>query len=160
MKTHLDIPYVANATDMQKLDIYLSETEGFDTLIWFHGGGIENGSRKDRSEYPVRVTDRGHAFVSVEYRMYPNAKFPEFIEDAAASVAYVLKNIPNLGGTGKVFVSGESAGAYITMMLCMDQHYLKDAGVDQDRIAGFISDRAQQCDHFNVMRELGMDPSQ
>lgn len=159
MKAYLDIPYINNGTDMQMLDIYLPEQENFDTLIWFHGGGIEHGSRKDRAEYPVRVTDRGHAFISVEYRMYPNARFPDFIEDAAASVAWVLKNIPAMGGTGKVFVSGESAGAYITMMLCMDQHYLKDAGVAQDQIAAFISDSAQQCDHFNVMRELGLDPT-
>lgn len=158
MKTHLDIPYVANATDMQKLDVYLPGKENFDTLIWFHGGGLENGSRKSNAAYPELVVGQGHAFVSVEYRMYPDAKFPEFLEDAAASVAWVLENIPALGGTGKVFVSGESAGAYITMMLCLDQHYLKDAGVDQNKIAGFISDSAQQCNHFNVMRELGMNP--
>ena len=66
MKTHLDIPYVANATDMQKLDIYLPEQESFDTLIWFHGGGLEAGSRKSNSTYPELVVNQGHAFVSVE----------------------------------------------------------------------------------------------
>ena len=157
MIQHCDIPYVENGSDMQKLDIYLPERDTFDTLIWFHGGGLEGGSRKGIPVYPELVTRQGYAFVSVEYRMYPQAHFPDFIEDAAAAVAYTLKHIPALGGTGKVFVSGESAGAYLTMMLCMDPHYLADVGVSQEQIAGFISDSAQQCCHFNVLRELGMD---
>ncbi len=66
MKTVFDIPYVENASPMQLLDVYLPEGEGFDTLIWFHGGGLEAGSRKSNTAYPKTVTDRGHAFVSVE----------------------------------------------------------------------------------------------
>lgn len=156
MRSFSDIPYVENGSNMQLLDIFLPDSDHFDTLIWFHGGGLHAGSRKN-PEYAETVTSKGCAFVSVEYRMYPDARFPDFLEDAAAAVAYTLKHIPAMGGTGKVFVSGESAGAYITMMLCMNGRYLADAGVDQSRIAGFISDSAQQCDHFNVMQELGMD---
>ncbi len=85
--------------------------------------------------------------------MYPEAKFPDFLEDAARAVAWVMNR-----AKGRVFVSGESAGAYITMMLCLDQHYLAEAGVDYNKIAGFISDSAQQCSHFNVLRELRLDP--
>lgn len=156
MRSFSDIPYVENGSNMQLLDIFLPDSDGFDTLIWFHGGGLHAGSRKN-PEYAETVTSKGCAFVSVEYRMYPDARFPDFLEDAAAAVAYTLNRLPAMGGTGKVFVSGASAGAYITMMLCMDHHYLADAGVKQEQIAGFISDSAQQCDHFKVMQELGMD---
>lgn len=156
MKTYFDIPYLKNAADMQKLDLYLPEKQDFDTILWFHGGGIEGGSRKDNI-FASSVVKKGYAFVSAEYRMYPNAHFPDFVEDAAAAVAWVISHIKEYGGSGKVYVSGESAGAYLTMMLCMDQHYLADAGIDQKQIAGYISDSAQQFVHFNVLRELGMD---
>lgn len=157
MKSTLDLPYVANATNMQLMDIHLPDQgDNCDALIWFHGGGLEAGERRD-ADYPRAVTDAGCAFISVEYRMYPDAKYPEFIEDAAAAVAYALKHLPGLGCTGKVFVSGESAGAYITMMLCMNPQFLADAGVEQSAIAGFISDSAQQFCHFNVLREMGLD---
>lgn len=142
---------------MQVLDIHIPENkENFDTIIWMHGGGLETGSRRNIT-YSKLLTDAGYCMVSVEYRMYPNAKFPEFIEDSAAAVAFVIKNIKNYGGSGKVYVSGESAGAYITMMLCMDHSYLEKVGVNQEQIAGYISDSAQQFNHFNVLRELGLD---
>ena len=47
MRTYMDIAYVDNASEMQLLDIYLPDQDGFDTVIWFHGGGIEKGSRKE-----------------------------------------------------------------------------------------------------------------
>ena len=144
MRTYFDIPYVENASQMQLLDMYLPNQDGFETVIWFHGGGIKHGSRK-KPFYAESFVERGYGFVSVEYRMYPDAKFPEFIEDAAASVAYVLEKI------------NESAGAYMTMLLCVDHRYLEAVGVKQEQIKAYVSDSAQQCCHFNVLRELGLD---
>lgn len=158
MKTIGSIPYLENSTDKQVLDIHLPDNKtNFDTIIWMHGGGLVNGSRYTGA-YAKILTEAGYCMVSVEYRMYPDAKFPEFIEDSAAAVAYVIKNIKNYGGSGKVYVSGESAGAYITMMLCMDHSYLDKVGVNQEQIAGYLSDSAQQFNHFNVLREMGFDP--
>ena len=45
----------------------------------------------------------------------------------------------------------------MTMMLCMDHRYLKAVGVEQEQVKAYISDSAQQCCHFNVLRELGID---
>lgn len=156
MKSILDLPYVSNASNMQLMDIYLPEKQDCDVLIWFHGGGLEAFSRKD-AEYPKIVTDAGYAFISVEYRMYPDAHYPDFIQDGASAIAFALRHLPELGCHGKVFVSGESAGAYIAMMLCMNPQFLADVGVNQTAIAGFISDSAQQFCHFNVLREMGLD---
>lgn len=156
MRTYNDLPYVENGSKMQMLDIYRPEQDGFDTVIWFHGGGIEAGSRKD-AHYAEEFVNAGYGYVSAEYRMYPEAKFPEFIEDAAATIAWVLKHIGEYGGNGKVYVSGTSAGAYLTMMLCMDHRYLEKVGVKQEQVEGYISDSAQQFCHFNVLRELGFD---
>ena len=50
-----------------------------------------------------------------------------------------------------------SAGAYLTMMLCMNPAYLRNFGVDMDGILAFVSDSAQQTVHYNVLRERGMD---
>lgn len=156
MRTYFDIPYVKNASEMQLLDMYLPDADGFDTIIWFHGGSLEKGSRK-QDEFARPLVENGYGFVSVEYRMYPETKFPDFIEDGARSVAYVLNVIAGHGGSGQVYISGSSAGAYITMMLCMDHHYLEAVGVKQEQIGAYISDSAQQLCHFNVLREMGMD---
>ena len=157
MRTYLDVPYVLPENDAQKLDIYLPDTDGFDTVVWFHGGGIVAGDRK-ADDNPFDLANKGIALASVEYRMYPQAKFPEFIEDAATAVAYVLKRSRELGGSGRVFVGGSSAGAYLTMMLCMNPSFLQNVGVMQEDIAGYYSDAAQMFTHFNVLKEMGIDP--
>ena len=143
MRAYFDLPYVENATEMQLLDIYLPDEDGFETIIWFHGGGLERGSRKS-NVYAEPFVEKGYGFVSVEYRMYPDAKFPDFLEDGAASVAYILNHIKEYGGTGTVYVGGTSAGAYMTMMLCMDHRYLEAVGVKQEQIKAYILDRGHE----------------
>lgn len=44
MRITKDIPYGPNG---MHLDLYAPDQDGFDTLIWFHGGGFEAGSCRD-----------------------------------------------------------------------------------------------------------------
>ena len=80
-----DILYSAYEAD--RLDLYTPEKTGFDTVIIFHGGGFENGSRSNLT-YMKDLTDAGYGVVSADYRMYPDAKFPDFVEDAAQAVRW------------------------------------------------------------------------
>lgn len=154
MKTVKDVKYGEFRENY--LNIYLPESEKFDLVVWFHGGGLESGDRK-REGLAAEHLKHGLAFASVEYRMYPNAKFPDFIEDAAAAVAFLQKSPLTKPFVNRMFVSGQSAGAYLAMMLCVAPDFLKNAGADADLIDGFISDSAQQTTHFNVLRERGLD---
>ncbi|WP_311195876.1 alpha/beta hydrolase [Antarcticibacterium sp. 1MA-6-2] len=89
------------------LDIYYpKEEKGFPTVVWFHGGGLTSGSKF----VPQELKEKGIAVVSVNYRLSPRAKSPSYIEDAAAAVAWVFKNIKSFGGNPDlIFVSGHSA---------------------------------------------------
>lgn len=153
MKSICDVRY--KDTDFGLMDFYLPDTVGFDTVVWFHGGSLNSGDRKTDLWKDVVANDI--AFVSVDYRLYPQAKFPDFIIDAAEAVSFVEKHIRDYGGNGRIFVSGQSAGAYLTMMLCMNPDYLENAGVPYHHIVGFISDSAQQTVHFNVLAERNLD---
>lgn len=153
MRTVFDVPYSARENAL--INFYLPDHDNFATVIFFHGGGIENGNRKMDPELAEALTSQGVAFASVEYRMYPTARFPEFIEDAAESAAWIKKNISTYGGNDKIFISGSSAGAYLTMMLYCDKHYLAAHGLKSSDFTGFISDSAQLTTHFNVLRERG-----
>jgi acetyl esterase/lipase len=142
-----------------KLDIYLPDNENFDTIIYFHGGGIEAGDKADLcyTEIAESVAGNGFCFVSCNYRMYPKAKFPDFLEDEANAVAFIKKHIKNFGGNGELYISGQSAGAWISMMLCLNNKYLESVGIKNDEIKGWIIDSAQQTTHFNILRERGSD---
>ncbi|MBT5507955.1 MAG: alpha/beta hydrolase fold domain-containing protein, partial [Flammeovirgaceae bacterium] len=71
------------------LDIYLPETTDFATVVWFHGGGLTFGNKF----IPEGLKKQGIAVVAVNYRLYPKVKSPMYIDDAAAAVAWVFKNI-------------------------------------------------------------------
>ncbi len=155
MKTYLDIPY--GTTEGALVDLYLPDNAGFTTLLWFHGGGLETGSRRDGAALAEHAVQHGYGFASAEYRMYPDARFPEYIIDAASAVKFVSEHIARYGGTGKIAITGQSAGAYLTMMLYCNPAYLANAGVDMKRIVAFIADSAQQTAHFRVLGEGGID---
>ena len=165
IRTKHHIPYAVSyagtpdTNPERTLDIYLPNTEGFDTFIYFHGGGFVTGDKCGEFT-PVlakHFTDNGIAFVSANYRMYPAAAYPDYIKDAALAVSYVKKNIESFGGSGRIFVGGTSAGGYLSQMLCFDKKWLGFYDIKASDIAGFIHDAGQPTTHYNVLKERGFD---
>ena len=141
----------------QMLDVYLPDEPGFRTIVYFHGGGLEKGDKAGTSmtEVATRLCEHGYGVVSANYRMYPQAHFPDFLIDAADAVAYTKAHLAEWGGNGELLVAGKSAGAWLTLMLCLNETYLKNVGVDPREIVGWISDSAQATAHYTVLqREL------
>ena len=135
------------------LDLYLPKNKGFATVIWFHGGGLTDG----RKYIPEGLKKKGIAVVAANYRLYPKVKSPTFVDDAAAAVAWVFQNITSYGGDPKlIFVSGHSAGGYLTSMLGLDKSYLNTYGIDADDIAGLIPYSGHTITHFMIRSELGL----
>ncbi len=141
----------------QVLDVYLPEQKEFDVFIFFHGGGLSGGDKEEGKLPAEYLTAHKVAVVSANYRMYPDAVFPQFIEDAAQVVAWTVKHINEYGNCRRIFVGGSSAGGYLSMMLCYAPDYLVNAGVDPALVAGYVHDAGQPTTHFNVMKERGMN---
>lgn len=158
MRTHKDICYDPRHPAACRLDLFAPDGD-FDTVfVYFHGGGLEAGNKDCPLSLPQDLAEKGIAFVSADYRMYPAARWPDFIHDAAAAVKWVCDHITEYGPCTKIFVGGSSAGGYLSMMLCFDPAYYAAAGVDAARITGYIHDAGQPTAHFNVLRERGLDP--
>ncbi len=140
------------------LDIYYpKDAKDFSTIVWFHGGGITAGSK----ELPKELIEKGYAVVGVGYRLSPKVKAPAYIEDAAAAVAWIFKNINRYGGNGKlIFVSGHSAGGYLGMMITLDKKYLAKYAIDANRIAALIPFSGPAITHFTGRAEKGIKDTQ
>ena len=151
-----------NLTDYMKercrLDVYHPvDKEDYPTIVWFHGGGLKGGRRF----IPEALQEKNVAVVAVNYRLHPNVKSPAYIEDAAAAVAWVIKNIAKYGGSPRrLFVSGHSAGGYLTSMIGLDKRWLKKHGADPDQLAGLIPFSGHTITHFTVRAERGIDGKQ
>ena len=155
MKKLFDIPYGEHERNI--LNIYLPDGEVNSVFVYFHGGGITDGSKEAANILTPFLTEQGVCVMSANYRLYPNCKFPDFLCDAAQAVAFAHKYMCEKLGCTKLFVGGSSAGGYISMMLCFDPKYLAAAGIDNSVIAGYYHDAGQPTVHFNVVRERGMD---
>lgn len=155
MRKYLDLSYGSHP--MQKIDLWLPDSSEFELYIHFHGGGLETGDRTCEECFPVYLTQRGIGLASVEYRMYPDAVYPDFIEDAAAAVAWITQQIHCYGKAKRVFIGGCSAGGYLSMMLCFDRRWLAVHGLSPMDFSGFIHDAGQPTAHFTVLKYRGID---
>jgi acetyl esterase/lipase len=137
-----------------RLDLYYpKDARGFATVVWFHGGGLTGGGKS----VPAALRGKGVAVAAANYRLSPGVKAPAYIEDAAAAVAWVLKNVERYGGSRRlVFVSGHSAGGYLTSMVGLDKRWLAAHGVDADEIAGLVPLSGHCVTHFTVRAERGI----
>ncbi|MCW3785094.1 alpha/beta hydrolase [Plebeiibacterium sediminum] len=140
------------------LDIYYpTNVKKFSTVVWFHGGGLRGGSK----EIPEALKKNNIAVVGVNYRLYPKVGAPKYIEDAAAAVAWVFNHIEEFGGDSSlIFISGHSAGGYLTSMVGLDKKYLAKYQIDANNIAGLIPFSGHTITHFTVREERGIEGTQ
>lgn len=146
------------ARERCKLDLYYPENlTGCPTVVWFHGGGLTGGSK----HLPEQLKNKGMIVVAVNYRLLPKVNISDCLSDAAAAVAWAFKSVESYGGDkSKIFLSGHSAGGYLSAMLGLDKKWLARLEVDADSIAGLIPFSGQAISHFAYRNMLGMDSLQ
>lgn len=156
MRVYHPVCYSQQDDPSHYMKIFLpDEGDSFPVFVYFHGGGLVHGSEDISGAFPEYLTERGIAVVSAHYRMYPDAKFPDFLVDGADAIAWVKSENNTYFKAEQVYVGGSSAGGYISMMLCFDKQYLKEAGIDPADISGYVFDAGQPTTHFRVLRERG-----
>ena len=154
-----NIPYKSQNKDAYeqsrcKLDIYYPKNvKNFPSIVWFHGGGLEGGEKF----FPKELLDKGVAIIAVNYRLSPKATNPAYTDDAAAAVAWTFNHIQQYGGsTKKIFVSGHSAGGYLTLMLGLDKSYLAKYNIDADSVSAYFPISGQTTTHYTIRKERGL----
>ncbi len=157
-----DIPYSpsddAYAKERCKLDVYYpTEIKDAPVVVWFHGGGLEAGNKHIDAE----LQNCELVVVSVNYRLLPKATIDQCIDDAAAAVAWAFKHATEYNGSPrKIFVTGHSAGGYLTDMIGLDKKWLAKYDIDADSIAALVPFSGQVLTHYNVRKLQGLTPFQ
>ena len=118
------------------LDLYFPDRPRPDgkAVVFFYGGSWDSGQKSDYLFVAQALASRGIVTVIPDYRIYPEVRFPTFIEDAAQATRWTGDKV----GTDRLFIMGHSAGAEIASMLCANTPYLGRAGVDRTSLRGFI----------------------
>jgi acetyl esterase/lipase len=109
-------------------------------VVFFYGGAWRSGNKELYRYVAKALARRGYVAVVPDYRIYPEALYPDFLDDGAQVVRWVKDNIGRFGGDpDKIFLNGHSAGAHIAAMLSIDARWLAKVGLAPGRdIAGLI----------------------
>lgn len=124
----------------QRLDIYApTGVQKPPVVVFFYGGSWRSGSRADYKFVGDALASRGILAVIADYRLYPDAAYPDFLDDCARAVAWTLRNAEQYGGDpARVFVAGHSAGGYNAAMVALDGRWLQRYGASPAMLRGWI----------------------
>ena len=131
----------------QRFDVYVpgtsideaDEATGSPLVIFVYGGSWSMGSRRDYVFVGQALAARGFTVMVVDYRLYPEVRYPDFLEDCARAVGYGLEHARELGADPhRVFLYGHSAGAYNVAMLALDPRWLRAVGHSPDELGGWL----------------------
>ncbi len=123
------------------LDIYVPKKRKgpLPVVVFFYGGSWRGGNRADYLFAAEALTRRGYVAIVPDYRLFPDVRFPVFVEDGAKAVRWVLDHVADFGGDpDRLYLMGHSAGAHIAAMLTLDEGYLAAVGVPENSIRGTI----------------------
>ena len=138
---NLDIAYVTGGDASQQMDLYLPAKQNFKTILYIHEGSLVSGDKKDEpyEKIALKFQKIGIGFISMNYRLGPQHKWPAQPEDVCSAFSWIKRNISNYGGdSNKIFIVGHSSGALLTSLVATDEKYLKRQGLQLKNVAGFV----------------------
>ena len=123
-----------------RLDLFMPEGAiGVPVVVFLHGGALTSGTKLDGEALAARLVPDGIGVVSANYRLTPRVVHPAHAQDAAAAVAWVIRNIERYGGDpSNVYVAGHSAGAYLAALVALDPTYLTANGLNSSALRGAV----------------------
>lgn len=103
-------------------------------VVFFYGGGWDSGRKADYAFLGHALARRGFVVLVPDYRLYPEVRWPDFVQDSAKAVAWARAHASEHGGDpGELFLMGHSAGAYNAIMLAVDRRWLGAEGLEPRR---------------------------
>ncbi|MFJ2465671.1 alpha/beta hydrolase [Pseudomonas sp. NPDC087615] len=125
----------------QKLDVYVPHHALPDApvVVFFYGGSWNSGDREDYTFVGEALASRGIVAVVADYRLYPQVRYPRFLQDGARAVAWTKTHIREFSGNPqRLYLMGHSSGGYNAAMLALDKDWLAAVGMSPSDISGWI----------------------
>jgi acetyl esterase/lipase len=133
------IPY--GREPRQSLDVYVPTGAATHRpiVVFWYGGMWTKGTKEQYRFVGAALANSGYVAVLPDYRLFPQARFPQFVEDGALAVRWAHEHATEIGGDAHaIFLMGHSAGAHLTATLALDEHYLRNVGGGFQWVRGWI----------------------
>jgi acetyl esterase/lipase len=115
----MDVTYCTPDSLPQQMDVYFPEAGGpWRVLAYVHGGAWMRGDKSEATALARGMTAQGYLVVSINYRLYPAAKFPDMIEDIKCAIRFLRANAGEYNlDPNRIAVIGASAGGHLVALL-------------------------------------------
>jgi acetyl esterase/lipase len=120
----------------RRLDVYEARSGRAENavVLYLYGGGWRDGAREKYRFLGTALAARGVTTLIPDYRLYPSARFPDFVDDAACAYNWAFAHLDRR----PVVLMGHSAGAHIAALLALDPSYRARFAPRAPAPAGFI----------------------
>jgi acetyl esterase/lipase len=103
-------------------------------VLFIYGGAWASGSKAQYAFVGEALASAGIVTLIADYRLYPEVRWPSFLQDNARALRWAVDHAVDYGGDPHdVFLMGHSAGAYDAMMLALDARWLAPVGLQSNR---------------------------
>jgi len=124
--------------ERQQLDIYEPNEipADPDMIAFFYGGGWITGNKDIHRFIGRSWAKRGYVVALPNYRLAPEVRYPDQVEDVARSLKWIRNKYENY--PGNIYLAGHSAGAHLASLVGFSKKWREIAGLDSEAIEGFI----------------------
>ena len=143
----------------QRMDVYVPAGKPPErpvpVVVFLYGGSWRQGSKEEYRFVGAYLARAGYVAVLPDYRLFPEVRFPVFVEDCAVATTAARRLVPGFGGDPRrVFVMGHSAGAHMAALLGLEPGYLAAVGDDARALSGVIGIAGPYDADFGTIRWL------
>lgn len=150
-----DVPFASPAGKSLLLDLHVPAGRGpFPAVIVVHGGGFDMGDKRSFvTPLFEPLTAAGFAWFTINYRLAPEAKFPEPVQDLESAIRWVKANAAVYRvDPARIALVGESAGGYLVS-------YVGTHPTPETRVAAVVPFYAPN-DPAGMMEQIRLHPEQ
>ena len=125
----------------QQLDLYLPRrVKPKMSVVFVHGGVWKSGHKDEYAFVGQALAAHGIATAVVGYRLFPEVRFPDFVNDIAQALGWLQTNGQSHGfdvDSGVVMI-GHSAGAHLASLVTLNQQYAETFGFSPALVKGVV----------------------
>ena len=140
----------------QRMDIYRPDTitNQSRVVVFVYGGAWRKGIKDNYAFVAHALASKGHWLVVPDYRLYPNSRYPEFVQD----VVLAIKELPTAmdghinvqGDVLPITLMGHSSGAHTASLIAADAAWLADSPVKVEMLIGMSGPYDLPLEHREV----------